>query len=251
MIKILKHHYRKIKLVREKISFYFSVNWTKTLYFNFKKFPLNTAKKLPVFFYGEVKFTSIIGEIKIDGDIKKGMIGFGQPYEMNTLHKGIAEINILGTLVFKGHVQFGKDYFIYLGEKAYCEFGHMSSLASYAKLICMENIVLGMYARCGSESQIMDTNFHQMIDTSNGEKLKMKGPIAIGNYNYVGSRVTIMQNTKTPDYCTIASNSLCNKDYTAFGTNILIGGIPSQLIRTNIARDWEGEKNDLEDFLIV
>ena len=251
MIKILKYYYRKTKLFREKTAFYYTVNWTKTLYFNFKKFPLHTAKKLPVFFYGQVKFASIIGKIQIDGPIKRGMIGFGQPYEMNTLHKGIAEINILGTLVFKGHVQFGKDYFIYIGENAYCEFGHMSSLGSYAKLICIENIVLGNYARFGSECQIMDTNFHQMIDTTIGEKLKMTGPIAIGNYNYVGSRVTIMQNTKTPDYCTIASNSLCNKNYTDLGTHILIGGIPSQLIRTNISRDWEGERKDLEDFLMV
>jgi hypothetical protein len=30
------------------------------------------------------------------------MIGFGQPYEMNTLHKGIAEISIIGKLVLKG-----------------------------------------------------------------------------------------------------------------------------------------------------
>lgn len=251
MIEVLKHNYRNAQSSYKKLKVYYSVNWTKTLYFNFKKFPLSIAKQLPVFFYGNVKLTSIAGKIQIIGNIKKGMIGFGQPYEMNTLHKGIAEINILGNLVFKGNVQFGKDYFIYVGENGYCEFGHMASLASNAKLICMERIVLGNYARFGSESQIMDTNFHQMMDTQTGEKFKISAPVLIGNYNYASSRVTVLQNAKTPDFCTIASNSLCNTDYTSFGSNILIGGIPAKLIRTNISRDWEGEKTALDDYLIV
>lgn len=251
MIEILKHNYRKVKSSYQKLRFYCSVNWIKTLYFNFKKFPFNVANKLPVFFYGNVKFTSITGKIEIRGTIKKGMIGFGQPYEMNTIHKGIAEINILGTLVFKGHVQFGKDYFVYIGENGYCELGHMAALASNVKLICIERIVFGNYARFGSESQIMDTNFHQMMNTQTGEKFKITAPIRIGNYNYAGSRVTILQNSKTPDFCTIASNSLCTTDYTRFGSNILIGGIPAKFIKDSISRDWEGEKAALDAYLKV
>ncbi|MFV5691258.1 acyltransferase [Flavobacterium sp. LT1R49] len=251
MIEVLKNNYRKAKSGYKKLQLYYAVNWTKTLYFNFKKFPFSTAKKLPVFFYGTVKFASIAGKIEIEGKIKKGMIGFGQPYELNTLHKGIAEINILGKIVFKGHVQFGKDYFIYIGENGYCEFGHMSSLGSYAKLVCIESIVLGSYARFGSECQIIDTNFHPMMNTITEEKFKMTAPIVIGNYNYVASRVSIMQNTKTPDYCTVASNSLCNTDYTSFGSAILIGGIPAKFIKDSISRDWEGEKDSLDDYLIV
>lgn len=251
MIEILHYNYRKARSIYQKLQFYYTVNWTKTLYFNFKKFPFRIAKQLPIFFYGSVKFTSIKGKIQIIGPIKKGMIGFGQPYEMNTLHKGIAEINILGTLVFKGHVQLGKDYFMYIGENGYCEFGHMASLASNVKLICIERIVLGNYARFGSEAQIMDTNFHQMMDTQTGEKFKMTEPILIGNYNYASSRVTVLQGTKTPDFCTIASNSLCNSGYTSLGSNVLIGGIPAKFLKDAISRDWEGEKADLDDYLIV
>lgn len=251
MIKTVQHNYRKARSIYKKMQLFYSVNWTKTLYFNFKKFPFAVAKQLPVFFYGKVKFTAITGEIHIIGPIKKGMIGFGQPYEMNTLHKGIAEINILGTIVFNGYVQFGKDYFMYIGEDGYCEFGHMSSLASNTKLICIERIVLGNYARFGSEAQIMDTNFHQMMNTQTGEKFKMTAPISIGNYNYASNRVTVFQGTKTPDFFTIASNSLCNTDYTSFGSNILIGGIPAKFIKDSISRDWEGEKAALDAYLMI
>lgn len=234
-----------------KFRFYCKVNWIKTLYFNFKKFPFATAKKLPVFFYGKVKFTSITGDIQIGGKIKKGMIGFGQPYELNTVHRGIAEINIQGKLVFKGHVQFGKDYFVFIGENGFCEFGNMSSMASNAKLICLEKVVLGDYARFGSESQIIDTNFHDLIDTQTGEKLQKSAPVFVGNYNFISNRVSIMKGTQTPDFCTIASNSLCTKDYKNLGENILIGGVPAKLIRNNISRDWQGEKQQLDDFLTI
>ena len=81
--------------------------------------------------------------------------------------------------------------------------------------------------------------------TETGEKLKMTNPIYLGNYNYFGNRVSIMQKTITPDYCTVASNSLCNSDYTNFGNNILIGGIPAKLLKNNISRDWEGEDEHL------
>lgn len=251
MISLFQIIYRKMRSFYHKIKFYYAVNWTKTLYFNFKKFPFSVAKKLPVFFYGKVKFTNIKGEIEIIGTIKRGMIGFGQPYEMNTIHKGIAEIFIAGKIIFKGHIQFGKDYFIFIGENGTCEIGHMSSMGSNAKLICVEKVVFGKFARIGAESQIMDSNFHQMIDSNTGEKFKMTNPIYLGNYNYFGNRVSIMQKTITPDYCSVASNSLCNADYTEYGNNILIGGLPSKLLKSNITRDWKGEQELLEKSLIV
>ena len=60
-----------------------------------------------------------------------------------------------------------------------------------------------------------------------------------------------MPGTVTPNYCVVASNSVVNKDYTPLGNNILLGGIPAKLIKKNYSRDWEGEKELLEDFLIL
>ena len=244
MIKFLKKVYHWIK-------FQLSVNWVKTLYFNFKKLPFNIAAKLPVYFYGSVKFTSLKGKITIDAPIKRAMVGFGQAYEMKKKSKGISEFYLDGDLVFKGYCQFGKDYFIYIYKNAYSEFGNMSSLGANGKLICVNKVVLKDFARIGGESQLIDTTFHQMINTENGQKHPMSAPICIGSFNYIGNRVSIMAKTKTPNFCTIASNSLCNNDYTHFGENILIGGMPSKLLKENISRDWEGERKGIEDFLIL
>ena len=244
MIQYLRNIKRKFKIACK-------VNWFKTLYFNFKMFPFSVAKKLPVFFYGSVKFTSLKGTISIDAPLKTAMIGFGQPYEMTTQSCGISELFLEGKFIVNGHIQFGKDYFVYVKKDAQLQMGHMASLASLGKIICTNSISLGTWARIGSESQLMDTNFHQMIDTNTNEVAHSTNTIAIGNYNFISNRVSIMSNTLTPEYCTIASNSLTNKNYTSLGENILIGGLPAKLLKENISRDWEGERESLEKNLII
>jgi acetyltransferase-like isoleucine patch superfamily enzyme len=84
-----------------------------------------------------------------------------------------------------------------------------------------------------------------MMNSKTGEKYPLSAPIELGNYNAVSNRVSIMSNTKTPDNCVIASNSLCNKDYTNLGSEILLGGVPAKLIRRDFVRDWESEKEKL------
>jgi len=250
MIKLLKSIYFPIKFRYQKLCFFLTVNWVKTLYFNFKMLPFHTAKKLPFFFYGKVKLSCLKGRVHIDGPITMAMIGFGQNYEMITKFSETSELNIQGEITFKGHMQFGKNYFVYVTPDGVCEFGHMASLASNGKIICTNSVVLGTYARLGSECQIIDTNFHQLKDTITGEIYPKSQPIKIGDYNFISNRVSVLSKTVTPNNCIIASNSVCSKNYTQLGEHILIGGMPAKLIKEQISRDWEAEKERMELHLI-
>lgn len=201
---------------------------------------------MPVIIYGKIRLSSLTGELIIDGDIEKGMIGFGQSYEKSKASAGLTEINLEGKLIFKGYCQFGKDVFLYVGQNATCVFGNMSSVASKGKVICTNSVTLGNYARFGSECQIIDTNFHDMIYLDSDDKIPRTRPINIGDYNFGSNRVTIMKGTRTSSNTSIASNSLCTKDYTHWGSNILLGGIPARLLKRNIKRDWDNEYETLE-----
>ena len=194
----LREFYRKQKYRYRILR---KVNWSKTLYFNFKKFPFSIASKLPVFIYGKMKLTNISGEIILPQKVKTAMIGFGQQFEKMTTSYGIAELNIGGTLAFKGYAHVGKDCFIYVGEGGYCEMGNMTALGSGVKIICAQKIILGDWNRIGYESQIIDTNSHFMINTKTGQQYPKIESISMGNYNSVSNRVSIMPGTKTPDYC--------------------------------------------------
>ena len=247
---VFKNTYNHLRLLKEKMKFYYSVNWSKTLYFNFKKFPFATAKILPVFFYGKVNFQNITGNIIINGPIKRGMFGFGCQFEMAQKSKGIAEFSLLGKLVLNGPMHIGKDVFFHVGKGAYCEFGYMNCLASDVKFICTNKITLGDWTGVGYETQIIDTHSHPMKNSLTNELYPITNPIIIGSHNTFSNRISIMCNTVTPDYCVIASNSICNKDYSELGNHILIGGIPAKLIKNNYTRDWEGEKELLKRYRI-
>lgn len=248
MIKLLKHIYIYLYPRYKKAKLFFSVNWLKTLYFNYKMLPFKQAVKLPFYFYGSIKFTSLRGTVRIDAPIKRGMIGFGQKFEKMSRAKGIAEIILKGELVFKGHAHFGKDVFFCVEKDAYCEFGFMGCLGSDVLLLCTNKIVIGSWAGIAYQSQVIDTNSHPMMNTLTGDQYPMSGEISIGNHNSISNRTTIMANTITPDHCVVASNSVCNKDYSVLGNNILIGGVPAKLIKNNYTRDWESEKERLMKF---
>ena len=241
MIKILKQIYFYFYRLITRVKFFFSINWLKTLYFNFKMLPFAQAIQLPFYFYGRVKLSIAKGAVEIHGPIKRGMFGFGQHYEMTSMSKGIGEFILRGKLVVRGYVQFGKDCFLMVGDNAVLDLHNMAGMASDGKLICTNSITFKTFARVGSGSQIIDTDFHQMIHAETGEKYKMTAPIVIGSYNYIGRWTSLMKGTVTPDYCTVASNTLCNKDYLNLGSHILIGGIPARILKTKIMRDWKGE----------
>ena len=207
--------------------------------------PFSSAKKLPVIFYGPVRFNSLRGKLIIDAPIKRGMIGFGQRFEMIRKHKGHAELTLNGTLAFKGHAHIGKDCFLHIADNAYCEFGFMGCLGSDVKLICTQKVIIGNWAGIGYECQISDSNYHPMKNIKTGEYYPLNKPIKIGDYNSFTNRISIMSGTVTPNNCVVASNSVCNKDYSTLGEFILIGGIPAKLIKDNYARDWELEKERL------
>jgi acetyltransferase-like isoleucine patch superfamily enzyme len=243
--------YTYLKKSIRRLRIYSSINWIKSIYFNFKMLPFNQARKLPVIFYGRVKFAGLQGKLIFDAPLKFGMVGFGQRYEIFVVSKKNAQLTLNGTLIFKGHVQFGIDYLVLIGKNAILEMGNFSSLGGNGKIVCTEQIRFGDFARVGFESQIIDSNFHEMTNLETGEVYTVSESIQLGKFNYIGNRVTIMPGTITPDYCTIASSSLCNKDYTNLKSNVLIGGIPAKLIRNQTSRAWDKEIEELKYYLTL
>ena len=244
----VRQTYRSFK---KKLKLYFSVNWYATWRFNLKMFPFATARKLPVIFYGKIKFSNLEGKLIIDAPIKRGMIGFGQSFEFPTTSKGTAELYLQGTMICKGHVQIGKDVGIKVLKDAVLKMGHMACLGSNARVICTNKIELGDNARVGYQTQFIDTTIHQLVNIHTNEKLPMSAPIFINTNNWIGNRTTIMKGTHTAVNCITASNSLLNKDYTSFGEDVIIGGIPAKLLKQHIRRDWEGERKKMEKNLII
>lgn len=242
---------KKFKILFSIIKILLHINWFKTIRLNFRMFPFSVAKKLPVVIFGKCAFKNLEGKIILEGPVTFGKITIGQRYQMFTKEKGVSELHIFGELRCKGRAQFGLDCKVYIGKNAFCTFGDMTSIGNDTALICTKKITFGEFCQTGQETFITDSNFHNMKDVISGEVFPKSFEISIGNYNFIGTRVTLMGKTKTPDYATIASCSLTNKDYTDLGENVILGGIPAKVVKNNVTRDWESEKTALERYMKI
>ena len=128
---------------------------------------------------------------------------------------------------------------IFINRNAIFEMGDNCTMGDDSKLICYRNIKLGHDCDLTWQTQTMDLNSH-FIEDSDGNVQQIIKPIELGDYVWVGNRSTIMPGTRIPSWTIIASNSLCNKDYTTIiPSESLIGGTPAKLIRSGLHRIYD------------
>ena len=86
----------------KKFNSFFSVNWVKTLYFNFKFLDKKVAWRLPIFIYNRSKFSGK-GKIKIKSTkILPGMIKLGINYEWSCISSIGIKLRNNGLIIFYG-----------------------------------------------------------------------------------------------------------------------------------------------------
>ncbi len=234
-----------------KLKHFFSINWYQTLKMNFKAFAFKEAVLFPIIIYRGFTITEFNGIITLNTKPHFGLIGFGQSYEIFKRKRYCGEAVINGLLEINGKVQFGLDTKLYLKKDAVLKLGHINSFAARTEIICFKSITIGNWVQFGNDCLITDTNFHELKDLVTEAKLPMNKSVIIGSYNFIGARTTIKGNTRTPENCLTATNSLLNKDYCSIGENCILGGIPAKLIKENIVRDWKSEKESLENYLTI
>jgi acetyltransferase-like isoleucine patch superfamily enzyme len=236
----LKQNREKFPVIVSCLLFYRKykgVNWIKTLYLNFSTQKFRDAVKLPILAYGRLKIVSLAGKIKIESPITTGMIRLGINSDISSATKGTSLLLIRGILVFKGRFVASINYSIFVDYNAILSIGDLCFLGGNSKIHCLKKITLGKGARSSYESQIFDTSFHYVRDIQTGKIPDRSKEVNIGNFCWIGNRTTIMKGACLPDHSIVASNSLCNRDYTTEDHIApLIGGIPAKIIKTNSSR---------------
>jgi acetyltransferase-like isoleucine patch superfamily enzyme len=225
MIKrILKGIFRRIQLVKE----LFQTNLLKTLYFNFKMFPLKTGIKLPIFFYGKTCFRSLKGNVIIKHPIYTGMIkvGITNIYVDHCIPENIW--GIYGKLIINGPLKIGRGSYVHIAQNGTLTLGARGWYGSQLKLICFDKITFGEQSSITWDCQFYDTSFHYIeLVNQNSEVKPLTSPIIIGDRVWVGNRSTISKGAIIPSDTIIASNSLVNKNYSALEPYTMLAGQPA------------------------
>lgn len=216
-------------------------NIVRTLVFNFIMLPFSQAIKLPIFIYGKVRFVSLNGKIVITNKVTTKMIKIGVNQDS---FSGNAKCGSL-VLMKNSCIEFRGPCIISIGSvfriSGKLSIGSGSFFGSESKVFCDYKIFLGQYFRSTFQCCLMDSNFHPTIDLITKNIQPINRRISIGKYNWVGNRTNIMPGTKTGDNVIITSKSLLNKDYTIYGTNIMLGGCPAKLIKKDVMPIYNGK----------
>lgn len=229
------------------------LNILKTLIFNFKTMPFNTAIKLPVFIYGKMDFYFLSGTVIFeDCEVKKGMIkiGLNKEYLGNVKGNSLIILNRNSKLVFKGDCEFSSGILIRIGNNAQLTFGKNSFIGSSCKIVCIRKVTFGDTLRLGFESQVIDCDFHYIYDLDNGEVSPREKEITIGRYNWIGNRSTISKGTSTNDFTIVGASSILNRNYTKIEDKyVVLAGQPAKQVAQNRRRIFSVDiENELVDY---
>lgn len=218
-----------------KIFFKLIISFPKTIYFNFKIFPLKIAVKLPIIISFNVKIKGIYKNcIEINSNkVKLGMIkiGFFGSEAINS-ERGLIYLNKKenGRLIFCGKAKFSEGIRIF-NNSGITTFGENFSSNKNCFISCDKKITFGKNVLLGWNISIRDSDGHNII--SNGEEKENKKSVIIEDNVWICSNVDILKGTN------IGSNSVVSYGSIVVGlkslNNTLIGGYPAKTIKENIS----------------
>ena len=225
------------------------VSLLKTIYINCRLLSVRDAIKMPIVVYNNVQILNLSGSARFeDCEISSCMIEIGKFTGYRS--QGKTRIMIKGNIVFHGGGRILQGAELILFNKwAKLEIGESFLFAENVMVYCSKSIILGKFCRLNYHSQIMDSDFHFMLDIKKKEIKDINREIIIGDYNWFANKTTIKKGTHTPDYLTVAgSYCVLSKDYSSvFPPFSVVGGAPIQILAENKSRILKNEFDRLPE----
>lgn len=211
-----------------------------SFYFCLRVLPFSQAIKIPILVH-KIKIYSLKGKVRIETNhISLGMIKLG--FNLVPLYRdtGIM-IQNNGIIIFKGKCTIGSGSSLSVEKNGLLIFGENFGASAEFRLTCNNRINFNKNVLFGYECLVMDNDLHRLTYL-NGKSRKGFAPINIGEYNWFGARCTILKNTETPSYCTIAACSILSKSYSNIGEYKVLGiNGGMRVLKDGVYRDPEND----------
>jgi acetyltransferase-like isoleucine patch superfamily enzyme len=204
----------------------------KTIYFNFRYFPIRKAIRLPVLISHRVWLKTLSGKV-ILSEYKTGLIeiGFGDVGIFDQ-QRSRTIWQVSGVVEFKGKAHIGHGSKISVSGKL--TLGSDFYITAESSIVAQKEISIGENVLVSWDSLIMDTDFHKIFD-SNGNQTNLPRPVTIGNNVWIGCRCLILKGVEIPGGVVVAAASTVIKSVKT--QNSIVAGNPADIIRDNIT--WE------------
>lgn len=201
----------------------------KTIYTNFRYFPLNIAVKFPLYvrYNASVK---IDGKIVISVPVRRGMIhlGLNEHPCCNPNDKTSLYVMTGGSLFIKGRLYLGNGCKIYVHPGGNLVFDDYVRSTGSTSIECFKSINIGRNVLFSWDCLVMDGDSHSIYSQEN-VVINEDVPIRLGNDVWIGCRCVILKGSNVPSNSVLASCSvITNVNYR---NNSIIAGIPARSVK--------------------
>lgn len=215
----------------------FEVNWLKTLYFNMRYLSLSKAIRLPILIYRNTNLFKMNGSIQFNVPIRFGMLKLG-PHGLGTRDTSFNRTmwECTGKLIINGKASIGRGSRISIGNQAVLSLGDNFVITGDSSIICQKEIKFGKSCLLSWDIQIMDTDFHKIINEQ-GDIVNPPKSIIFGDKVWIGCKNTILKGVCISNDTIIASNSIITRSSNK--SNVVIGGSGKniEILKNNVT--WE------------
>lgn len=255
MLKPFRTVYYFKKKITNIIHNFFSYNYFKTLYFNYRVFPFEIARKLPIQIGWNVDLFNInYGNISFHSNIKihKYMVKIGiTPYPMwsNKRRYTMLRFSKNSKLILGSNIRIHTGSSIITSYSSILSIGSDIIMNQDSFIYAAKSVTIGNHCRIGWGSQIYDSNFHFIYNLYNQTIASPFNKVTIGNNVWIGNKSTISKGAYIPSFTIVASNSLFNKDFSHLNNKgNFFAGIPCKLINNVSLLRIFNEKTEKELF---
>lgn len=220
----------------------YSLFWS--IYANFRLFPFRVAIKMPILCSSKLTIRGFSGEYILDSEtIYPGMIRIGISQKI-LYRKGDSNTTITnhGKIIFRGSAQINSSSRLFVENGGLLDIGNEVVISNHTFVIVAKSVKIGEGTRVAHFSQICDSNFHFTEDLTSDLVYPRSASISIGRYNWIANRSIINKGTITPDYTIVSNGSLLSKDYSIIGENMVLAGQPAKVVKSNVRRVWDTER---------
>lgn len=201
-------------------SFY--VSWRLT---SFKK-----VWSFPVICRYNCKLVKTSGSIHGGGKMK---IGFNQTGLFDAQRQRTL-LKIEGTIELNGFFSLGAGSRLEVGSKGTLVIMGIVSNSAGTIICCHDRIEIGDNTVISWNTQILDKDFHYVLDLKTGKTGVDHKPIFIGNNVWLCAGSMLLKGSYLPDGCILAAGSVLNRKITE--SNCLLQGNPAVIVRSSIIR---------------
>jgi len=212
-----------------------NLNICKTIYLNFKLFPLHIAVKFPILAYNRLNISVVRGGVSLGDSVTCGMVRLGYP------GLGIVDtkfqrtfFHVHGTLDVKGKTIIGAASHLEVAKGAMMTIGRNFRVTGKSTILCTKHISFGNDCLLSWDILMMDTDWHKIIRENTDIPINPPSAIRVGNHVWIGCRNTILKGVTISDDCVIAAGSMVTCDVDI--PHAIYGGSPLRVLKGNV--DW-------------